>query len=71
MRLSDLPTPCLILDRGVLARNCRIMADRMASHDVRLRPHLKTSKSAEVAALACFRKRAYMGNSGHHIRLSC
>ena len=52
MLISELPTPSLILDRGVLARNCRAMAERMASHGVRLRPHLKTSKSAEVAALA-------------------
>ncbi len=52
MRISDLPTPSLILDRAVLARNCRAMAERMAGHGVRLRPHLKTAKSAEVAALA-------------------
>ncbi len=52
MRIADLQTPALILDRAVLARNCRAMAERMAGHGVRLRPHLKTAKSAEVAALA-------------------
>lgn len=52
MHLRDLPTPSLILDRGVVARNCRAMAERMEGLGVRLRPHLKTSKSAQVAALA-------------------
>jgi D-serine deaminase-like pyridoxal phosphate-dependent protein len=52
MRLEDLKTPALILDRGVLARNCQAMAARMAAHGVRLRPHLKTAKSAQVAELA-------------------
>jgi len=52
LHIADLQTPALILDRAVLARNCRAMAERMAGHGVRLRPHLKTAKSAEVAALA-------------------
>ncbi|MEM7225095.1 MAG: alanine racemase [Pseudomonadota bacterium] len=52
MRLADLPTPSLILDRGVLTRNCQAMAARMSNHGVRLRPHLKTSKSIDVARLA-------------------
>ncbi len=52
MRLSDLRTPALVLDKRVLARNCAAMAARMAGHGVRLRPHLKTAKSAAVAELA-------------------
>jgi D-serine deaminase-like pyridoxal phosphate-dependent protein len=52
MRLSDLTTPTLVLDRGILARNCRRMAERTAAHGVALRPHLKTAKSADVARLA-------------------
>jgi D-serine deaminase-like pyridoxal phosphate-dependent protein len=52
MQIGDLGTPALILDRAVLARNCAAMSARMAGHGVRLRPHLKTAKSAEVAALA-------------------
>ena len=52
MQLADIRTPALILDKGVLARNCAAMAERMAGHGVRLRPHLKTAKSAAVAALA-------------------
>ncbi len=52
MQICNLGTPALILDRAVLARNCAAMAARMASHGLRLRPHLKTAKSAEVAKLA-------------------
>jgi len=52
MRLADLPTPALILDRQVLQRNLAAMQDRARLLGVRLRPHLKTAKSAEVARLA-------------------
>ena len=52
MQLAELQTPALVLDRTVLARNCAAMAKRGAAHGLRLRPHLKTAKSAEVAALA-------------------
>ncbi len=49
MRLDDLPTPALILDRGVFARNAAAMTARIARHGVRLRPHLKTAKCIEAA----------------------
>ncbi len=52
MKLSELSTPALILDRPRLERNCERMATRMAGHGVSLRPHLKTAKSAAVAARA-------------------
>ncbi|MDH5411296.1 MAG: alanine racemase, partial [Alphaproteobacteria bacterium] len=48
----DLPTPCLLLDRAVLESNCRLMAERMTKLGVKLRPHMKTAKSADVARLA-------------------
>lgn len=51
-RLADLPTPCLVLDRGKLQRNLDAMARAVARNGVALRPHLKTAKSAEVARLA-------------------
>lgn len=51
-RLDSLPTPCLLLDRARLARNCARMQAIAAHHGVRLRPHLKTAKSVEVAELA-------------------
>src|ERR1700751_1917750 len=52
MRIADLETPALILDLAVLERNCAAMAERAKRHGVSLRPHIKTAKSAEVAAIA-------------------
>jgi D-serine deaminase-like pyridoxal phosphate-dependent protein len=52
MRLDDLPTPCLVLDRGIMQRNIASMAAALARHAVPLRPHMKTAKSIEVARLA-------------------
>ena len=53
MTLDDLPTPCLVLDLGVLKRNLAAMAAAVARHPgLTLRPHLKTAKSIEVAQLA-------------------
>ena len=52
MRIVDLETPVLVLDLTVLERNCATMAERARRHGVRLRPHLKTAKAAEVAAVA-------------------
>ncbi len=52
MKLADLPTPSLILDRRALAANCAAMAARAQRLGVRLRPHMKTAKSAEAAKIA-------------------
>lgn len=52
MRLADLHTPCLVLDRRVLARNLDRMAGQAASLGVPLRPHMKTAKSIDVARMA-------------------
>lgn len=52
MRLTDLPTPCLVLDRTVLARNVAAMQAVADRHGVMLRPHMKTAKSIDVARLA-------------------
>ncbi len=52
MKLADLPTPCLVLDRTVLNRNLRAMAGHLSRLRVPLRPHMKTAKSIEVARLA-------------------
>jgi D-serine deaminase-like pyridoxal phosphate-dependent protein len=53
VKLDDLPTPALVLDLAVLRRNIARMAAAVARHPgVALRPHLKTAKCAEVAALA-------------------
>lgn len=48
MLIRDLPTPHLVLDRRKLERNLLRMRTRAADLGVRLRPHGKTSKSAEV-----------------------
>jgi D-serine deaminase-like pyridoxal phosphate-dependent protein len=51
--LELLPTPALILDRSILARNLAAMRAAVARHPgVSLRPHMKTAKSVDVAALA-------------------
>ena len=52
MNLADVPTPALLLNRPVLERNCRTMAERATRLGVHLRPHLKTAKCVEVARMA-------------------
>ena len=53
MTLDDLPTPCLVLDLGILKRNLAAMQAAVARHPgLILRPHLKTAKSRDVARLA-------------------
>jgi D-serine deaminase-like pyridoxal phosphate-dependent protein len=52
MNLAELPTPCLVLDRTILARNIRGMAETLLRLNVPLRPHMKTAKSIDVARLA-------------------
>jgi D-serine deaminase-like pyridoxal phosphate-dependent protein len=52
MRLKDLQTPALILDRSKLNHNMDKMAALMKSHGVALRPHLKTAKCATIAHMA-------------------
>jgi D-serine deaminase-like pyridoxal phosphate-dependent protein len=48
-KLDRLETPRLLLDADRLARNCAAMRARCGALGVRLRPHLKTAKSLEVA----------------------
>jgi D-serine deaminase-like pyridoxal phosphate-dependent protein len=52
MRLEELNTPCAALDLGRLTNNLHRMRDIAHQHGLRLRPHLKTAKSEEVARLA-------------------
>jgi D-serine deaminase-like pyridoxal phosphate-dependent protein len=49
--LAALATPALVLDRAVLARNIAAMAEAARRAGVALRPHAKTHKSPEIAAL--------------------
>jgi D-serine deaminase-like pyridoxal phosphate-dependent protein len=52
MNLADLDTPNLILDRSIFERNVAAMNRRARSLGVKLRPHMKTAKSADVAMTA-------------------
>jgi D-serine deaminase-like pyridoxal phosphate-dependent protein len=48
---DGLDTPCLLLDRARLAGNIARFEQRAKTLGVGLRPHMKTAKSADVAAL--------------------
>lgn len=50
--LHDISTPSLVLDVTRLLANCEFMAARAKQLGVRLRPHMKTAKSADVARVA-------------------
>ena len=50
--LESLPTPCLLLDQGRLAKNAERMRTRAAGLGVIFRPHLKTAKSVEAVSFA-------------------
>ena len=52
MNLSELETPCLVLDRTRLQRNLARMRAVVRRHGVAFRPHLKTAKSAVIGRLA-------------------
>lgn len=49
MTLSDLPTPCVLIERGRLFANLDRMQALATAAGVRLRPHAKTHKSPRVA----------------------
>ncbi|MBT7942064.1 MAG: DSD1 family PLP-dependent enzyme, partial [Alphaproteobacteria bacterium] len=52
MKIENLDTPALILDKSRLARNIDAMTAHVRGLGLDLRPHLKTAKSADVARLA-------------------
>ena len=49
MRLSEIPTPALLVDVPAMERNIRRMADFFAGRPCRLRPHFKAHKTPEIA----------------------
>ena len=51
MLVSDLPTPALLVDRARLHANLDAMQARAEAQGVALRPHVKTHKCPEIAAL--------------------
>lgn len=52
MTLNEVDTPALVLDRRRVAANALRMRERARGLGVRVRPHLKTLKSIDVARLA-------------------
>ncbi|WP_445680340.1 DSD1 family PLP-dependent enzyme [Radicibacter daui] len=56
--ISQLLTPCLLLDEIKLRRNLDRLDERLAGLGVTLRPHLKTAKSVDVARLAVPHRKA-------------
>jgi D-serine deaminase-like pyridoxal phosphate-dependent protein len=48
MHISELDTPALVVDLGIMERNLRRVADYARSHGLRLRPHTKTHKSTRI-----------------------
>ena len=51
VRIDDLKTPCPILDVDRLRANAARMSSIVKRHGVRLRPHIKTHKCLEIAAI--------------------
>lgn len=49
--MSDLKTPAFLIDRPTLQRNILGMAKRADRSGVKLRPHVKTHKTAEIARM--------------------
>lgn len=50
--MHDLKTPCLVLDVGRVRQNAERIKTIAGENEVRLRPHVKTHKSTEVARIA-------------------
>jgi D-serine deaminase-like pyridoxal phosphate-dependent protein len=46
-----LPTPCIVIDGGVVRRNLTRLADYAKRHGLKLRPHTKTHKSIRVGRM--------------------
>lgn len=51
MKIDDLITPALLIEKSRLLRNIKNMADKAHQNKVHLRPHIKTHKCLEIANL--------------------
>jgi D-serine deaminase-like pyridoxal phosphate-dependent protein len=51
VKIPDLDTPCLVVDRGTMMANLRRMQTYCDANRLALRPHIKTHKTREIAAL--------------------
>ncbi|MBR0344639.1 MAG: alanine racemase, partial [Rudaea sp.] len=71
--LAQIDTPALVLDRTRLERNIARMRERTAALGVALRPHMKTTKSADIArrgagagiTVSTLREAEYFAAHGH------
>jgi D-serine deaminase-like pyridoxal phosphate-dependent protein len=52
MKLTEVETPALVIDRARLVGNIERMRRRLSELGVPLRPHVKTAKSVEIVRLA-------------------
>lgn len=50
--IKDLPTPCFLLDLSRISHNVDTMIQRCHTLGIKLRPHMKTSKTIEVGSIA-------------------
>ncbi len=51
MRITEIPTPAVLVDSSKLTRNLSRMQAAANAHGLRLRPHAKTHKSPQIATL--------------------
>lgn len=51
MKIDELDTPALLIERGRVERNCEAMREKAKASRVVLRPHVKTHKTIEGARL--------------------
>jgi len=51
MLVSELPTPAILVEKSRLDENIRSMQDLANEQNVRLRPHIKTHKSVQIASM--------------------
>ena len=49
MKLSEIPTPALLIDVAAMQRNIERMAEFFAEGQCKLRPHSKAHKTPEIA----------------------
>jgi D-serine deaminase-like pyridoxal phosphate-dependent protein len=51
MKISNIPTPAVLVDAAKLKNNLETMQTAVTAHGKRLRPHAKTHKSPEIARM--------------------
>jgi D-serine deaminase-like pyridoxal phosphate-dependent protein len=49
--LEDLDTPCLVVDLDVMEKNIKVVLERARNCGIRVRPHMKTTKSPGFARI--------------------